>query len=292
MALSLMIVIRRGGVSKVKPDMSVLRGIVISGLPYAVVVFAMTIYWRTDTVLIERLLPGGAREAGNYAQAFRLFDAFAMIPVMFGGLLLPILSRELAAGNDVRALAVTAARALLPPLGIAAVTMATFSQEILDLLYRSPAPSAVDAFTLLMFTLVPAGVTYVFSTMLTAAGLMKRLAMITLAAMVVTVIMNLFLIPEYSAAGAALSALVTQSLVAAACVIEVRKSMFSMVVPAKVSLFLAMLLLTFAAGQLMRHFDMPWGLAAALQLITGFICALVFRMIEPLQSIKLILTKR
>ncbi|MCI0522271.1 MAG: hypothetical protein L0Y37_01310, partial [Bacteroidales bacterium] len=113
MVMSFMIVIRRGGVSEVRPDRAVLKSIIISGLPYAVVAFAMTLYWRTDTVLIERLLPDGAREAGNYAQAFRLFDAFAMIPVMFGGLLLPILSRELAEDNDVRALATTAARSLL-----------------------------------------------------------------------------------------------------------------------------------------------------------------------------------
>ena len=292
MALSFMIVIRRGGVSGVKPDVRVLKSIIKSGLPYAVVAFAMTLYWRTDTVLIERLLPDGAREAGNYAQAFRLFDAFAMIPIMFGGLLLPILSRELAAGNDIRSLAATAAKSLLPPLGIAAVTLATFPHEILDLLYISPAPSAVSAFTLLMLTLVPVGVTFIFSTILTAAGLMKRLGFITLAAMVVNVIMNILLIPEYHGAGAALAALVTQLLVAAACVITVRKSMFSMVVPVKALLFLSMLIITFAAGQLMRHLGVPWGLAAALQLIAGLICALLFRMIEPLQSLKLILAKR
>jgi O-antigen/teichoic acid export membrane protein len=292
MALSFMIVIRRGGVSGVKPDVRVLKSIIKSGLPYAVVAFAMTLYWRTDTVLIERLLPDGAREAGNYAQAFRLFDAFAMIPIMFGGLLLPILSRELAAGNDIRSLAATASRSLLPPLGIAAVTLATFPHEILDLLYISPAPSAVSAFTLLMLTLVPVGVTFIFSTMLTAAGLMKRLGFITLAAMVVNVIMNILLIPEYHGAGAALAALVTQLLVAAACVITVRKKMFSMVVPVKALLFLSMLIITFAAGQLVRHLGVPWGLAAALQLIAGFICALLFRMIEPLQSLKLILAKR
>ena len=172
------------------------------------------------------------------------------------------------------------------------MTLATFPHEILDLLYISPAPSAVSAFTLLMLTLVPVGVTFIFSTMLTAAGLMKRLGFITLAAMVVNVIMNILLIPEYDGAGAALAALVTQLLVAAACVITVRKSMFSMVVPVKALLFLSMLIITFAAGQLMRHLGVPWGLAAALQLIAGFICALLFRMIEPLQSRKLILAKR
>jgi len=61
MALSFIIVIRRGGVSGVKPDFTVLKSIIKSGLPYAVVAFAMTLYWRSDAVLIERLLPDGAR---------------------------------------------------------------------------------------------------------------------------------------------------------------------------------------------------------------------------------------
>ncbi|MCK7541049.1 MAG: hypothetical protein MZV63_64265, partial [Marinilabiliales bacterium] len=81
-------------------------------------------------------LPAGAREAGIYAQAFRLFDAMAMIPVMFGGLLLPIMSRELASGRDIKPLASMAGRMLLAPLGVAAVTLATFPGEILNLLYR------------------------------------------------------------------------------------------------------------------------------------------------------------
>jgi O-antigen/teichoic acid export membrane protein len=292
MLLSFVIVIRRGGVAKVRPDPAVLRSIITAGLPYALVAFAMTLYWRTDTVLIERLLPDGAREAGYYAQAFRLFDAFAMIPVMFGGLLLPILSRELAAGKDVSPLASMASRYLLPPLGIAAVTMSSFSREILDLLYRSPATSSVNAFTLLMFTLVPVAVTYIFSTLLTAAGRLKTLGIITLGAMVLNIALNLVLIPAYAATGAAISALITQLTVAAACTLTVQMTMLRLVRTKRALLFVAMLLLTYATGRLLKYFGVPWVTAASLQLICGFICALALRMIEPLQSLKLITDKR
>ncbi len=173
MVVSFIIVIRRGGVSKVRPDAAVLKSIIITGLPFALVAFAMTLYWRIDSVLIERLLPDGAMQAGIYAQAFRLFDAIAMFPVMFGGLLLPIMSKELAAENNIAPLASMAGRLLLAPLGIGAVTLATFPGEILDLLYHAPSPGAVSAFTVLMLTLVPVGAVYIFSTMLTAAGRLK-----------------------------------------------------------------------------------------------------------------------
>jgi O-antigen/teichoic acid export membrane protein len=292
MLMSFILVIRRGGVSKVRPDAAVLKSIIITGLPFALVAFAMTLYWRIDSVLIERLLPDGAMQAGIYAQAFRLFDAIAMFPVMFGGLLLPIMSKELAAGNNIVPLASMAGRMLLAPLGIGAVTLATFPGEILDLLYHAPSPEAVSAFTVLMLTLVPVGAVYIFSTMLTAAGRLKMLGLITLAGMAVNILMNIVLIPAFSATGAAYAALCTQILVAVACVIAVGKTMPKMVIPKRVFLYLFVMFLTFVAGRLMKILEVPWAAAAATELIAGFVLALVFRMVEPLKNLKLILQRR
>jgi O-antigen/teichoic acid export membrane protein len=292
MLMSFILVIRRGGVSKVRPDAAVLKSIIITGLPFALVAFAMTLYWRIDSVLIERLLPDGAMQAGIYAQAFRLFDAIAMFPVMFGGLLLPIMSKELAAGNNIVPLASMAGRMLLAPLGIGAVTLATFPGEILDLLYHAPSPEAVSAFTVLMLTLVPVGAVYIFSTMLTAAGRLKMLGLITLAGMAVNILMNIVLIPAFSATGAACTALCTQILVAVACVIAVGKTMRKMVIPKRVFLYLFVMFLTFVAGRLMKILEVPWAAAAATELIAGFVLALVFRMVEPLKNLKLILQRR
>jgi O-antigen/teichoic acid export membrane protein len=292
MVISFIIVIRRGRVFNVKPDSAVLRKIIISGLPFALVAFTMTVYWRTDSVLIERMLPDGATEAGVYAQAFRLFDAFSMIPVMFGSLLLPIMSKELAAGSNITPLASMAGRMLLAPIGACAVTFATFSREILDLLYRSPVQGAVHAFAILMVTLMPVGVVYIYSTMLTAAGRMKVLGIITSVAMVINIALNLLLIPKMAAAGAAIAALCTQTLVAAACMITVERSMARVIVLKRIIPFIMMLLLTFAAGQLMRLIDITWFVAAAIQLGAGLAFALAFRMIEPLKSLKLIAERR
>ncbi len=292
MIVSFIIVIRKGGVSKIRPDAGVLKSIIITGLPFALVGFAMTFYWRMDSVLIERLLPDGALQAGIYAQAFRLFDAIAMIPVMFGGLLLPIMSKELAAENNITPLVSMAGRMLLAPLGVGAVTLATFPGEILDLLYSSPAQGAVSAFTVLMLTLIPVGVAYIFSTMLTAAGRLKLFGIITMGGMVINIVMNLIFIPVFYAAGAAYTALCTQVVVALACVIAVEKSMAKMILPKRLLLYLLMLLLTFAAGQLMKLLEVPWVVAAAAELITGMVLALVFRMIEPLKNLKLIAERR
>jgi O-antigen/teichoic acid export membrane protein len=288
MCVALIVVIRKGGVTRVRPDTAVLRNIIITGLPFAVVVFAMTLYWRIDSVLIERLLPDGALQAGIYAQAFRLFDAIAMIPVMFGGLLLPIMSKELASGSDIRPLVSMAGRMLLAPLGIGAVILATFPGELLDLLYTSPAREATRAFTLLMMTLIPVGTIYIFSTILTAAGRMKLLGLITLSGMVLSIVLNLFLIPRYQVTGAACAAIITQTLVALGCLISVENKLFRVVVIRKTLLYILMLIVTFGAGLLLKMTDLSWVRVAVLQLLMGIVFALAFRMIEPLQSLKLI----
>jgi O-antigen/teichoic acid export membrane protein len=308
MCLAFIIVVRRGGISGVKPDTAVLRSIIVTGLPYAAVVFSMTLYWRIDSVMIERLLPDGATEAGNYAQAFRLFDAIAMIPVMFGGLLLPIMTRGLALGGNIRPLADMAGRLLLAPLGIGAVTLASFPGEILDLLYVSPAESAVDAFRFLMVTLVPVGVTYIYSTVLTAAGKLKLLGTITVSGMVINIVLNRILIPYVGPAGAAITALATQALVAAACLLTVNGTMHGFTGNessvsgsaggrsttsgtagvVRILTYLLMLSLTFAAGLLLRRTGLSWMAAGGLQLAAGAVLALLFRFAEPLKSLKLL----
>lgn len=331
MCIAFIIVVRRGEVEGVKPDAGVLKSIIVTGLPYAAVVFSMTLYWRIDSVMIERLLPDGATEAGNYAQAFRLFDALAMIPMLYGGLLLPIMTRGLASGGNIRPLASMAGRMLLAPLGIGAVTLATFPGEMLDLLYTSPAESAVNAFRLLMLTLVPVGAIFIYSTVLTAAGKLKLLGAITLSGMVLNIVLNLKLIPVMGPAGAAVTALSTQALVAAACMLAVIKTMpgfagdastlrrpdgtvqsrpemsgagsawhgsagdghsyVSIAGYVRVVTYILMLILTFITGWLLRRTGFSWMATAAIQIAAGLLLALLFRLTEPLKSLKL-LTER
>ena len=288
MCAAFIIVVRKGQVSGVKPDIKVLRSIIVTGLPYAAVVFAMTIYWRIDSVMIERLLPDGATRAGYYAQAFRLFDALAMIPVMFGGMLLPIMTRGLASGREIGPLARMAGRMLMVPLGIGAVTLATFPAEILDLLYTSPIENTVGVFRILMITLVPVGVIYIYSTMLTASWMIKLLVVITVSGMITSITLNLILIPWLGPAGAAYTALATQSLVAVACMVTVRKKMSGIAGNGRILLFLLMLGLTFMTGWLLRRTVIPWTAVVALQLAAGISLAFLFRFIEPLSSLKLI----
>ncbi|MFK7810105.1 MAG: oligosaccharide flippase family protein, partial [Saprospiraceae bacterium] len=83
-----------------KLDFSFLKRIIKESYPYALAIFLMTVYTRVDAVMIERMLPDGAAEAGIYAGAYRLLDASNMIGFLFAGLLLPMFARMLKAKED------------------------------------------------------------------------------------------------------------------------------------------------------------------------------------------------
>ncbi len=277
MSAAFLFVVIRGGVSMVRYDRGLLREVTLTGLPYAAVALSMTLYWRIDSVLIERMMSDGAASAGAYAQPFRLFDAIAMIPVMFGGMLLPLMTRGLSSGKDIAPLTRMAGRLLLVPLGIGAVTLASWPSGLLEMLYRAPAAGAAEAFPLLMAALIPTGVTYIGSTILTAAGKLKILAAITMTGLLLNLLLNVTLIPAIGISGAAVSALATQTAVAAACTAAARMTMFRIAAPKRMAAYLALLGLTLLTGWLLQQTRLSWQGAAALQLVTGMALALAFR---------------
>ena len=69
--------------------------------PYALLILLMTIYYRIDSVMLERMLDDQSVQAGIYAQAYRFFEASNMIAYLFAALLLPILSRMIKMNESV-----------------------------------------------------------------------------------------------------------------------------------------------------------------------------------------------
>ena len=63
--------------------------------PYALLILLMTIYYRIDSVMLERMIDDDSIQAGIYAQSYRFFEASNMIAYLFAALLLPIFSKML-----------------------------------------------------------------------------------------------------------------------------------------------------------------------------------------------------
>ncbi len=184
--------------------------------PYALLILLMSFYNRMDSVLLERILPDpiGKEQAGIYAQAFRLLDAFAMFGVLFAGLLLPIFSKMIKKKEELGQMIQFAFLLIIVPAIIIGVSANFYENEIMQLLYKEHITASAPIFGILMIGFIGIATTYIFGTLLTANGSLKQLNIMASAGMLINISLNLILIPQLHAMGSAYASLTTQILTA------------------------------------------------------------------------------
>lgn len=185
---------------------SILRG----AMPYALAIFLMTIYTRTDMVMLERMLVDGDRQAGIYISGYRLLDAVNVLGILFAGLLLPMFSRQIKEGESVTALLRFSFQLIMVAALTCAGTVWFFRADIMQLLYREATPFSGDVLGILMCSFVAISGTYIYSTLIGAAGAVNRMNRTFIIAFVLNIVLNIVLIPSYKALGAAYSTFFTQ----------------------------------------------------------------------------------
>ena len=250
--------------------------------PYALVILLMTAYTRLDAVLLERLLPDGRLHADVYASAYRLLDAANMLGFLFASLLLPMFARMLKRKDDIRPL-VSVSFKLIWAGSITLATLVYFARvDLIELMLPARASEyRWETLGVLIWTFVPVGATYIFSTLLTADERLMQMNRFFVAGIVLDVVLNLLLIPRYQALGSAVATLSTQAFIAVAmAVLCVRYFDFR---PSAKGLaqtlgFAVFVLLSF--GCIFTCLDWAWPIKAGFALGLAFIGALVFRLLD------------
>ncbi|MBS1616112.1 MAG: polysaccharide biosynthesis C-terminal domain-containing protein [Bacteroidetes bacterium] len=183
-------------------------GMMRAAAPYALLMFLMSIYMRSDVPLLERLY--SPQEAGRYMSAVRQLDVCNQFAILFAGILLPLFGRMLAQGQDVAPIARLSTNLLLPLAFLAAVIAWSAGTGIMHMLY--PAATARDGriFAWVMSCLPAYALMYIYSTLLTANGSMRLLNLQAAGAAVLSVSVNCLVIPRYGAEGAAMVSCGTQ----------------------------------------------------------------------------------
>ncbi|MBK7442162.1 MAG: oligosaccharide flippase family protein [Bacteroidetes bacterium] len=217
-ALSLFVAIAILGAQKMqirfKIDKTLMYTVFRQSYPYALLGFLMTAYYRTDGVLLERLLGDeGAFEAGIYASAFRLLDALSIIGFLFAGLLMPMFSRLFANKEPIQPLLELGYKLMLVISVCVGVTTIFYRNEIMQLLYATGGAYSADILGWLMVSFIGISLTYIYGSLLTAGGRIRLLNKISLAGFLLNLILNLILIPEYKALGSAVATVFSQLLV-------------------------------------------------------------------------------
>ena len=180
--------------------------------PYAILVLAMTFYYRIDAVMLDGMLEDGELQAAIYAQGYRLMDAATQIGVLFATLLLPMFANMIKNNKKVVDLVRLSFSLIFVPSIIIAVGCFFFSNEITSALYKGSTDSA-QVLGVLMFCFVAIATTYIFGTLLTANGSLKTLNQLAIGGMILNVVLNLILIPTYKAEGSAVASLITQLII-------------------------------------------------------------------------------
>jgi O-antigen/teichoic acid export membrane protein len=191
--------------------------------PYAILILLMTFSYRIDSVMLERMLPDGALQAGIYAQAYRLLEAAAMLAYLFAGLLLPMYARMLKTGQNVEDLTRLSFSLIIVPAIFAASAGLVYAHPIMNMLYHQHAEESSVILSILMVCFVALSTSYIFGTLLTANGSLRYLNYTACMGMILNVGLNLILIPQYKVLGAAVSCLCTQSATAIVQVIIAKK---------------------------------------------------------------------
>ena len=266
---------------KLKFDSRYIRLILRQSYPFALLILLMSFYNRIDSVMLERLLPDplGKQQAGIYAQAFRLLDAFAMFGALFAGLLLPIFARMIKQRDDLRQLVQFAFLLIIVPAILVGVASNFYSYEIMHLLYNEHIQQSAPIFGILMLGFTGIATTYIFGTLLTANGSLKQLNLMAFAGMIINISLNLILIPHLQASGSAYASLFTQ-LITAGAQIVIAVYIFKFKVNYLLLLkLLGFILFTILAAKLSLFID-RWMIGLSVLLVAGFTYAFISRLLS------------
>jgi len=171
------------------------------------------LYYRTDSIMLEAMQ--GELVTGQYGLAFRITEAMVLLPYIVSSVLLPRLSAL--RGADAGAFNRLFRRGIFGMAGVA--TLAGLAVWILApwfIPFLDPSPEAAPAVPLLRILLISFvlnAINQMATTHLTATHQQNRLAIILAAAAAINIGLNLLLIPDLSAVGAAWATVVTQGII-------------------------------------------------------------------------------
>ena len=179
-------------------------------IPFAVIMLLMSVHYRLDGFLLERIHPNGAYEAGVYAAAYRLLDAANMMGYLFVSFLLPYITKQWSEQKDIEAVVLGNRHLLLMfsiTLTIVVLFLAPWIQQVL---YHHNDVKASEVLQWCMPALIGYSLVNIYGTIMTATGQILPFCYITLVSVVINIVLNFLLIPSLGAKGSCIAALTSQ----------------------------------------------------------------------------------
>ncbi len=191
-------------------DKKMIKEILLIGLPFALYVVFQRVYTYLDSVLLEHF--AGAIYVGYYQISFRIVFALQFIPSAFAASIYPAMSSHWISNRE--QLKVTFEKALtyltLIALPISAGVVALADKIIL--LFKSGYEEATLPMRIIILAVFFIFINFPIGSLLNACDKQKANTRNIATVMVVSIILNLILIPNFKAVGASLTVLITNAL--------------------------------------------------------------------------------
>lgn len=214
--IALVALIKRTGLRRLSFSKPFTFSILRQSAPFALLVLLMASYNRLDPVFLQRLLPDGTAQAGIYAGAFRLLDALTMIAYLVSVPLLPIYARLTKEHEPVGEVTRLAFSLMMVFSLTSALALSLWGPQWMGLMYHQHVADSSAVFRILIWGIIPISLTYIFGTLLTAAGRLKQLNILASTTLALNIAINILLIPHLAAVGSAWASLIAQSFIGVA----------------------------------------------------------------------------
>ena len=209
--IGLFSLIKFSKIPKIQLDALFFKLIIKKSIPYAILIFLMSVYYYSDVVMLEKIINN--IEVVNYAYGYRFFMAFNMLGFLFAGLLLPIFSKLIIEKRSVIPVTWLSFKLIYFFAFVICISIWTYKSEILNWRYginNSVLEHSSKTFGWLMISFIAISCNYIFGTLLTANGSLKSLNILAVFGIIINVFLNLILIPKNGSVGAAFASAFTQ----------------------------------------------------------------------------------
>src|SRR5215213_4991882 len=213
--------------------------VVKSIAPFAVIILLMSMHYRIDGFLLERIHSNGAYEAGIYASAYRLLDATNTVGYLAASFLVPFIARHRFQKKTIQEAVINTRHGLLFfGIGVACFSI-LFAPWIQELLYHTDTPYHSKVIQLCVAALPAYLLVHVYGSALTAIARYKSFILILLISVLLNLVLNFILIPLYGAVGCCISALTSHYFCALGCYLVATKSLELPFMPKSIIIYLA-----------------------------------------------------
>jgi O-antigen/teichoic acid export membrane protein len=198
-------------------------------LPMGISAIVTFLYFKFNAIILSFLQT--QYDVGIYGVAYKIIETLVFFPAMVVGLVFPLFSRHIFTNtilfNKIANIVLKFFMIILTPLVVCTIFLAP---QIIGIVGGAEFIDSVIVLQILIFALACIFFGQMFSNILIAATLQKKLMVILIIAAIMNILLNIIFISQYSYTGAAMVSVITEAFVMIATIlIAVRYTSFTLI---------------------------------------------------------------